>query len=111
MRGEGQPRGEVGTKGQRSWVWSCAAIISSYFIFAGPGEPGHLDEAPTAGEATYAQSSHDTALLLAPLYTLFLPTLNCFTVVFSHWISLLLEGETYCYKKVLMEVQISSPPQ
>lgn len=51
-----------------------------------------------AGGASYTQSSHGAALLLAPLYTLFLPTLNCFTAVFSHGISLLLEQEAHCYQ-------------
>lgn len=98
MRGEGQPRGEVGTKDQRPQVGNRAAIISLYFSLAGPGELEHLDEAPTAGGAIYTQSSHRAALLLTPLYTLFLPTLNCFTAVFSRRISLLLEGETYRYQ-------------
>lgn len=95
MRGKGQPRGEVGTKDQRAWVGSCAAIISSYFSLAETGKTGHLDEAPTVRGATYTQSSHSPP---HTLYTLFLPTLNCFTAVLSHGISLLLEGETYCYQ-------------
>lgn len=79
---------------------SCAASISSYFSLAESGKmrhTGHLDEAPTARGATYTQSSHGSSLLLT-LCTLVLPTLNCFTAVLSHGISLVLEGETYCYQ-------------
>jgi len=71
MEGEGQPRGEVGAKDQRSRVGSCTPIISSYFILAGPG---HWEEDPAAGGATYTQSSHGAALLLAsPLHLYFFP--------------------------------------
>lgn len=85
-------------KDQRSRVGSGAAIVSSYYSPAGLGEPGHPDDAPTAGGDTYTQSKHRATLLLTPFYPLCLPTLNCFTAFFSHWISLLLEGETYCYQ-------------
>lgn len=61
VSGEGQPRGEVGTKDQRSWVGSCAAIISSYFSLA-----GHLDEAPTARGATYTSPPCPPLHLICP---------------------------------------------
>lgn len=85
-------------KDQRSWVESCAAIISSYFSLAGPGELECLDKAPELGEPPTPRAATELLSSLPPLGTLFLPTPNCFTAVFSHQTSLLLERETYCYQ-------------
>lgn len=84
-------------KDQRSWVESCAAIISSYFTLAGPGELERLDEAPGLEEPPTPRAATELLSSLPPLCTLFLLT-KCFTAVFSHQTSLLLEGETYCYQ-------------
>lgn len=65
---------------------SCAAISSSYFSLEGQMRLPR-PEKPLAHRAA------KKLLSSTPLCTLFLPTLNCLTAVFSHCTSLFLEGD------------------